>query len=1337
MDSSHEFIIDVVEKLNGSVTEAKQLLDIIACVTGNEADVIRKLINHDLNKKNHRAIRVSVINVAKETAINNLVYNALMFHTFVRYKMDKNYCSLITCNEKNPFTRLMIDFDVENDCNRTEQEIIDWVFQVAGNCLKPKYVVTRRDKRESRNFHLIFEQQFDRLTVMEITKLLIGSNEDSSVKIDMVTSWFFPTGRDHRSSEMDTYEKFKLLSPIDVWSENNFLTCLVPCHESECERDTLTLTWENKELKWVADEKLKEPSIFFAKFISYCVGKLSPDATEAEKMEFHKQPIWQFSFGHSDNRFTYSELLECFHAKKKIPMGKSLPGMLDTQNEYDYDEFYESIFNSEIEYETEALNIFIDPVAENQVRDVHSIDLNNVCVQSEIENKLMFLKRPLNNPNWTDRMKSFRTHPFRVSSETWNIASRRIFGNIENLGNFLHVFLTLYKNYMQTYKLPYPCHDYIEDITSDSIVGNQNDHELVEILKSAFTLMLNSMCVTSLISLLLRSDIYNIDSVYCSVLLLNSLDISEKARYILLGYLSEVCEPHLKGLRSSLVDLFYGNDLIYFFFENYASSNGEKEMKFQEIFQDSEEEDQQPRKKKFKPSFFKFHEIFYKYITPCVINGTRVCGYESGYYEKLDCESNCAKFAYPVNTEPMTLVYWYRRDLGIYFSITQMFELNTPSYYSLIGTPTASMYKNYGNDLYDTRNFKLKSFLLDCLLKARHFIKVVEMNEIAVILLEPIDDRDGLDYPISLTNICAVDLNCSKKLPSTIYERIKSKPTLCKTINYLGCIVAELSQKCQVDLKNRASFVEKTFVIENECDADTMSGAQSLITSLPIFDHMKRASKMETSTFLQMLKHSVGKMDVETSNYEGSPALTITKPIKNTGEMNYFMLKHFFNGSVGNGLEIDFNDHEYIDFLLFVLSWYIRCFDKHVLSSTAFFKHVEENRKVLYDELKDVLKFYYGNLMINRNPKDLAHYFGRFCKNTKVSVPDRWANKIPHGYELGVKSCGRFENEIYIAIVCWIVQSQFSIDSFVDLIKLTISFTHSGNTLRRFMGLLKRTASGKNQFVTFLISHLFPSKIERQMFVNNDLQTADKNTGNFLAIPLTANLLTWFDEVTKLNDDLKCIINNSVLSEREMRKGKYSSFVTRSSVVITANGDPKGKDAATNLRMLPMDRFLQYVELRCGLNVVRYDSIVDPTLSPINEHLGIQMLVERLPASGETEITTVGSYFLIWSLSDLFFFNFKFPVSQKHSETMEKRLLEFLFIAQPYMYIIRNKMFKFSATHEMDVATFDKKIIEIFNKNRGIFMGIDQSKALSELKDTVNQYMSDDKTKIYVEFTEK
>lgn len=1252
----------------------------------------------------------------KKKEFNTLMFTCFFYYIFNKKRLNEEYTTEIATT-LTTFHRIIFDFDIKSssfDDDDLIEKVVAFVATTTG--INGDYVKTIRRNRVNKNFHLIFNTQVDVQTYSRLFEAVDLEFGKGSVTIDKTSNWYLPTGRCHTSGENESYNDFKLFSPLDVWNMDNFNCSLVS--ESDFETNSF-ITFKNKHetFKWYAHiGKLEK---FFYKFIFY--GDYTVSFCENYTKEF---------------KDLYSLV------PSKLSIGVDI--FDGQQNDLTSIEFYEAIHESEIIYQKSVNDIFKEERVEETSMEI-DVDLNNLLVNSKKDDVATFLKRET-ILNWTPRMRIYKEQQFEVYDRTWTgIISKMLLYINDEL--FLPAFLIVFKRYTGIHRvvLERPIYEYLEVINEEARVPSASDVELVSIFKLAFSIMMNEMCITSLLAFLLNCDIYKENLVLSCVFLLNTLDISEKARFVLYKYISEDFEPHLSGLYQALIKSFYNNDLIYFFAELYDEPASEKYNKFKSFFKpmSNNAAPLPPKRRREVEEPWKYDRIYHKYIIFSCYNGALYLYFDQGRYKlenKIPEFLNQNKsFLTCLELEPMKLAYWYRRSIGIYYSITQMIEMNTPSLVTLVYTPTASIFNHYGLSIYDNHNYELKSFILDMLLKTKHFIEIMNLNQTVILLLAPTTDEKSLNYPTLLSNIVPMDLNKRLNLPASFVHKLCEYQHLQKAVRYLSLIICQLSDKCFIDLKNPAAFIEQTFLkinVASENDEQVLVDDDNFVD----IQQLKTIGNNALVFFKLLNKSSQGALEIENPDVdEQTSYLTINTFQQNLNELNNFMIRYVFNKRLLDEIEFDINAFpiEFFDFILSVLSWYLRGFEEHDLMNTEFFVYLNQNRTQIYTDLDNLLKVFYGHLMINNSISSMATYFKNFCKNTLISIPDKYTTLCPFGYKLNVNDSGIFENELYTAIVGLIFQSQVSLDTFVDMLKVITSYTHRGNIFRKFMALLKRTHSGKNSFINSLITNIFPSDTLsfRQQFTDNDLQTCLKDRGNFLAAHLSANLLTWFDEVTVIPDHLKSLVNCGVVNFRELYASSYSEFKLNTSIIMSANNAPKGRDVAANLRMIPIDRFYQYAELQEGHVIKRLNSLIDPTIGPVNEYLGIQLLVERFPSTGESNINSIGSYIMYWQLSDLFFLNFVQPISKKLSKTFGNRLLEFLYIAQPHIYVLKSNIFKFSSLNPMDIALFDQKILDFLKMNKTLFENnLVSTNALKELKDMVGQYIDPVENKIYVEF---
>lgn len=1395
------FIRDCVEIFSKNVDDVHKLWAVLLNTHHEDSEILSAVKQRPCGLINHFTIPVHIPNKVKSGLLSSFQYHVFVAGLYMRY-INKFEPTEAQCNlNQIPFNRVVVDVDVKPGAVFTYRELVDLCINKLSGLFKKKVEISITKRRgSSLNFHMVCDVQVDSASYLAIVDKLRTQVEQAispnrHVIIDRPNNWTLPGGRGHylelagtrdeqnlqnaENSQNTAYNMswcdFKKISIVDVW-RFNFNTILKPvfCKGEMFPPSETLLTFSTAEqikTDFTAAGDVFVLENFFAKFIDYTKTVVTFCATDFTVSFDNLLNGWAYGTGESrggkrGDSFSLSDLsaheteefFDCFY-DSEIIFNRPL------------DKFMEIEFannSTDISQLHEYMHILNIPSTDQMDQRTRAIKFIKGCgtpklTLSILSAKEAISKQAIQNYPWQDYVKIFLIQIEEKYFVYYMIYLYFIYcknNSVTPRANFL--FLS---NVLQEYEHVFGFNPFLENNQNDLFDCNLDFDpaytpgqcpdalfsapETVTIFKHILEVMINSGCITSVCSMMLRSNIF--DNLYsplaCVVLLLNTLDIDDQARVTLVSYISGHMESYDVSLSKAMSHCYTKNDILYFLTGLYNQTLCQANSTFFNLFPGITQTGPPPGKKRKKneelsKDRLQVLQCFTKYIAFAKSNKCFTYVYDSNHYIEMSGDSGYIDKASieAVSLEPMHSAYWYRRDAGIYFSITQQHELHTPSLYTLLYIETAPQIKQYGLEIFNTNNFDLKSQILDCLLKMNHFLRHCDNNKFLFILLAPVLDVDvdplKIDYITDAIKIIDFDLNTKGDLPD-FRSVCKNYPLVYEAISYLHAVICTMSLRCKIDLNNPAAFIEQCGINYLQRDNIPQQSAELFPTSG--YD-IKSNTEDQYSLFMKHLIEAARKfdqMDATEDVSDGDTLTTITLgetqfKSDNSEPINEFIARRHFNGcrDVDMSIDVEGIPKELMKFIVLILSWLIRFEVSHSLDDTSFFKFIEDKRCELYDEFRDMVLKKTGPVMINEEMSNLKEYFKAFCENTSVELSDNFKDLLPPGYFLNPKYDGPYKDDVYYGVVGLMTWGEFTIDTCVDIFRNLCAYTHRGNYKRKCLSFLKRTGTGKNVMIEKILSTLFPTEW-RQNFSNDDLQNCNKDAGNILSKPCSANLLVWFDEVTDLKN-IKVIANHGTLSEREFNQKSYAEYRIASHVVISTNQDPKSEDAASSLRLLPIDRTMQYVQLIKTHRFKRDNCVADSTLSFINDRFGVQLLLNRLPTGGETENDILGLFLIFWSCSDLVFYKFRSPTSNKNSPLMKKRIAEFLYKSQPANYLLDNHMIRFTATKSISLHEFDSKVTTLFTNCRSVFgPNFKISDSLSELKDLLANYISNGR--IYVE----
>lgn len=1277
-------------------------------------------------------IPIHVPGSMRQTMLTPLQFHLLVWGLYIGYLRGDKPPEMQIGIQRMMFIRIVVDVDYKGDdllvdTESAVSEVISLLKSVI-TCETNDFVVTKRDM-QSKNFHIVSKSQVDIVSYWAIVDTLSNATLPSGYIIDRPTCWTVPTGRQHaiiNKWESMLWDDVKRISAIDVW--NGDLNTM--------------LVLDNN-----ADDSL-------GALVDESGGVVS-------RLKFGKWSKFENIFFQYNTHSLLSDKL--VHSLQL--MRDYLPRVLLTKPKTVEDEgegtgsleFFECAYTSTIEYLNPPADFITDCEKERAVVDFESIAAS-MLQMDEVEARTM---------NKLDEHREFlKTQKFQTTSSVadniskiakqcsrefqWESYIYRILKYIDDY-EYIRVVVKAYFKYCER-KGREPVVDLSFWESTDGSIEEDVYYGMpatVEVIKDVLRLMLNNCCVASVLSLLIRSNLFNSSHALVSaVLLVHSLGIRTGAKMMALEYISNGCADHVNAIGVKMQQSYFGNDMLYFLSEIYNLTIHNALIAFRalQLFptsatapEEAEEEAQPPQKKKRKANKKEKssveQRIFATYIAFMFQLGSSYYVFRENAFGRMTPadEVDTVHAAKRTAIEPSHDMYWYRREVGIYFSISGHFEFNAPSLYSPINILTYSPLSTYGCSIFRNDEDEIKSLLLDTFLKARHFIEFCGYNQVAFTLLSPLVPTPVPTTPYETVQIILVDLNAKTPFPD-FKSRIHEFGTLHRIMSHLYAVVCAISTHCKVDIDNPASFIEL-------CGADCVSNDDvAVVKNTEVFasDHVGGAFTEDETTFIRLLRltvdNSESKVTAATSSDDDAVKLEAAHiTTETTDSIKIYVATRFFDG-VFLGKLADFASMQdsTVNFILLLLSWFVRFDTPHVLSPTNFFIAVDANRRSIYDELYGLVELFIGRPMVHRDMKNLKKHFKAFCQNTAVTIDEKFIALLPPGYTLGIThSTHKYADDIYYGMVGLIIFGQFVFDNTLDIYRFLVRFTHRGNVDRFMFALLNRTGTGKNFMIEYILDLLFPT-LYLQKFSNVHFQSAEKEAGNILTDSMNANLVVWFDEVEKLQPSCKSFVGFGVLSEREFHQKLYINKRINSHVIISANSDPVGKDSATNNRMRPIDRKMQYVELIDNVNIPRTDGVVDTTLSKINEYLGVQLLLSRLPIGGETRVDDLGLYLVIWNSVQLFFHTFPSPVSRKTSKTMQLRMEKYLYTAEPALYLLKNNLIRCTPSQSMSLLDFENRIVALFGQYKNIIGGsFVVSDAVLDLKDRLSNYIRENR--IYVD----
>lgn len=307
----------------------------------------------------------------------------------------------------------------------------------------------------------------------------------------------------------------------------------------------------------------------------------------------------------------------------------------------------------------------------------------------------------------------------------------------------------------------------------------ENMPEIVKIYEHIFEIMLNAGNITSVLCMFLNSEFFNTNQLICSIIAIFKIkNLTNRCKFILLSYISGHSEMHINTVAKNLKNLFERVDIIHFLANGFDQCVLNLRTQWYDIIRpfvpelcigggaDGGGGGQQgrgnhaaieddpaaaappPRRAKKKKVDFQlerespFVKLFSRYMVFLISNTSVYYLYESNAYALTELQVVkggsggyslynivYSEYAVPMNDEPNSGSFWYRRKGGIFYSLTGTIEHHTPSFYSQINLLTPPELSNDQYNVYLNFDYQLKNLYLDTWLKAKHFIRYANYNK--------------------------------------------------------------------------------------------------------------------------------------------------------------------------------------------------------------------------------------------------------------------------------------------------------------------------------------------------------------------------------------------------------------------------------------------------------------------------------------------------------------------------------------------------------------------------------------------------------------------------------
>lgn len=1218
--------------------------------------------------------------------VGRLGYHACVWRMFRVY--TKNRENLYFYIDSSPYIKLVIDVDFKNGVYDGDiaNKISSFLTRYG---IKDTFTITSREVKGG-NIHIIFSNHYDVSTYRHLSNEIKKNFDSQFVKIDLVETWTLPGSREHyyyndSSSAEDrklanNFHTFISSSPVNVWSNIDIFTLL---SETSNENVAGTLTGgKNTVLSFSSHIEN------FSKFESI-VNRIDIDETNITFV--------QTSFALSD--------IFGIIAQQNIPIQKMIK--IETVKSQIGLELYEALHYNSVTVNKPFKEMYknLTPYVEQLANNV--VDFNEFTPKFSSPNKSLNVYEEILKKQKIPQTQGMIELLDSISNlniqETWCGITIRLKNKFINDG-YYSILKALYKQYCERHQL-------IMEIDESNAI------------KHIFEITINNLCVTSVLALFLQANMFESAALVSSIYFLLQLNICETARTILAGYISTKNLAYINSLTSSIIQSFHSNDCLYVLAELYDGTYFDNLNAFKIMINNRErsvvevDESMEPPKKKKKGKAGKEGgnkldsdvQVFEHHIMRVVGIGSKIFIFQDGAYTQCPeelCEILKERKISSQPVEPSHGHYWYIRHKLLYYSPTQSYELHTPSFFPSITLVIDPSLSDYEEDMLTTNDVELISFLFSVYLKMKDFLKFLKMQELLSVVLCPILDCKIFNNKYADVNIHPSDLKNIMKYDNELKQCIslEKTPYLYKMMRHLTGIICEIDELNRVDLHNPQGFITATLLdVSNSSVVDDINEYKRK----QIIQHMDP----DYSFFFHTLNGLTIDEDLETNNaYRQLTKFELSHDLDDSpNTLNILRSNIFFNSIVVPSFA-NYNiadvDSKLFTFTFSILSWYIRYTHDHRLSGSYFFIELDKCRNELYNELVDLLENLTGGRMCATSIYDYANILKCYCENTTVEI-DEFFQKLlpPHIPRLSNELTGRFkkyETEIYVGFASFLLQSQFNIHLFEDLLKYFSGVTHKGNFRRIALALLLSSKSGKSQFIKTILGTSFKS-LQRNILNKNILENSANDRGNLLMDELHGNLVISIDEVEVLDKNVKIMINTDVvLSKRNLYSEKFVEQTVNANIIVMANDEPMGKDEATCLRIIPMPRTVRYVNLTDDM-MIRNTTIADYTTT--TKYIGTQILLERLvgnPIGGDD--CKLGYYLLIWNMVPIFFNTFAAPVSLKNSEFLENCHKKYILDVLPGKFFIENSLVCVSPI-PIKISEFEKQIALLYHQYKTRFQG--------------------------------
>lgn len=414
-------------------------------------------------------------------------------------------------------------------------------------------------------------------------------------------------------------------------------------------------------------------------------------------------------------------------------------------------------------------------------------------------------------------------------------------------------------------------------------------------------------------------------------------------------------------------------------------------------------------------------------------------------------------------------------------------------------------------------------------------------------------------------------------------------------------------------------------------------------------------------------------------------------------------------------------------YILSILSWCVRILHNHDLQATEFFMQLTPVQQSVYDELVAFFQQHCGQFLVSESLIDLRKMFSIYCASTQLHLPTLENNiqsNLPVDFainpdesDVDPSTITSIEN----GCAAHMIQSQFNAHIAVDLTKFWLRTQVPINVNREAAVIKGCTNAGKSAYARQKVNEIQPPLLSSSICHSADLQKNER--GSRVADQGNVCLILFIDEVTKLGNEFKTVANDAPVTFLKLHTNASMKHQMYGTFLITCNSPPECIDHATTNRIFLFDRWFQFCVVDNNAKFSRWIAINNMNIETINDIVGVQQFLHRLPKGDNEDIT--GNYFIHWHLFPLFSYNMHTPITFLYSEFMKKQMDTLKDSCDPVHYI-RTHFLDFSTEQRMTLEEFRLLIQRILNENAKFLPSKQSTQVIiSELHSVLKNYIRD------------